>query len=302
MKIRKFAAIDIGSNAIRLLINNVIESEGKDTQFKKSSLVRVPIRLGQDSFTVGEISKSNATRMVEAMKAFKLLMKVHNVEKYMACATSAMREANNGNELVEAIRDKSGINIEIIDGRKEAAIIASTDLHTLIEKDKTYLYIDVGGGSTEFTIFNSGKVLASRSYKIGTVRLLNEMITEEVWRDIEKWIKKKTKEYKKVEIIGSGGNINKLFKMSGRKPGTPLSYIFLNAQYQFLKEMSYEDRISELGLNPDRADVIIPATRIYLNASKWSGAKKIHVPKIGLSDGIIKLLYSIEKDKELALL
>ncbi|ETN96401.1 exopolyphosphatase / guanosine-5'-triphosphate,3'-diphosphate pyrophosphatase [Zhouia amylolytica] len=302
MKIRKFAAIDIGSNAIRLLIHNVIEDEGKETQFKKSSLVRVPIRLGQDSFTVGEISKNNATRMVEAMKAFKLLMKVHNVEKYMACATSAMREANNGNELVEAIQQKSGIEIEIIDGKKEAAIIASTDLHLLIEKDKTYLYVDVGGGSTEFTIFNQGRVLASKSYKIGTVRLLNEMITEEIWRDIEKWIKKNTKDYKKVEIIGSGGNINKLFKMSGRKPGTPLSYIFLNAQYQFLKELSYEERISELGLNPDRADVIIPATRIYLNASKWSGAKKIHVPKIGLSDGIIKLLYSLEKDKELALL
>lgn len=300
MKIRKFAAIDIGSNAIRLLIHNVIEAEGKETQFKKSALVRVPIRLGQDSFTVGEISKTNQERMIDAMKAFKLLMKVHNVEKYMACATSAMREANNGNELVASIKNKSGIEIEIIDGKKEAAIIASTDLHQLIEKDKTYLYIDVGGGSTEFTIFNSGKVLASRSYKIGTVRLLNEMITEEIWKDIEKWIKKKTKDFKKVEIIGSGGNINKLFKMSGRKPGEPLSYIFLNAQYQFLKEMSYEDRISELGLNPDRADVIIPATRIYLNASKWSGAKKIHVPKIGLSDGIIKLLYSFEMDKELA--
>ncbi|MCX2680894.1 rod shape-determining protein [Galbibacter sp. EGI 63066] len=297
LKIRKFAAIDIGSNAIRLLINNVIESESRETQFKKSSLVRVPVRLGQDSFTVGEISEQNCDRMVDAMKSFKLLMKVHGVEKYMACATSAMREANNGNELVEIIKKKTGIEIEIIDGKKEAAIITSTDLHDLIQKDKTYLYVDVGGGSTEFTIFYNGKILTSKSYKVGTVRLLNEMITQEVWNDIEKWIKSNTKKFKDIEIIGSGGNINKLFKMSGRKPGKPLSYIYLNAQYQFLKELSYEDRISELGLNQDRADVIIPASRIYLNASKWSGAKKIHVPKIGLSDGIIKLLYNIEKEK-----
>ncbi|EIJ37165.1 exopolyphosphatase [Galbibacter orientalis DSM 19592] len=302
LKIRKFAAIDIGSNAIRLLINNVIEYDFKDTQFKKSSLVRVPVRLGQDSFTVGEISKQNCERMIDAMKSFKLLMKVHGVEKYMACATSAMREANNGNELVETIKKKSGIEIEIIDGKKEAAIIASTDLHTLIEKDKTYLYIDVGGGSTEFTIFSDSKIVASKSYKIGTVRLLNEMISAETWKDIEKWIKNHSKKYKSIEIIGSGGNINKLFKMSGRKPGEPLSYIYLNAQYQFLQEMSYEDRISELGLNPDRADVIIPASRIYLNASKWSGAKKIHVPKIGLSDGIIKLLYNTEKEKNMPLI
>ncbi|MCF8714641.1 rod shape-determining protein [Joostella atrarenae] len=299
LKIRKFAAIDIGSNAVRLLINNVIEYEDKETQFKKSSLVRVPVRLGQDSFTVGEISKQNSERMIDTMKAFKLIMKVNGVEKYMACATSAMREANNGNELVEIISKKAGIDIEIIDGKKEAAIIASTDLHSLIDKDKTYLYIDVGGGSTEFTIFSDGKIVASKSYKIGTVRLLNEMISAETWKDIEKWIKHNSKKYKGIEIIGSGGNINKLFKMSGRKAGEPLSYIYLNAQYQFLQELSYDERISELGLNPDRADVIIPASRIYLNASKWSGAKKIHVPKIGLSDGIIKLLYNTEKEKSM---
>ncbi|RNL89860.1 exopolyphosphatase [Sinomicrobium pectinilyticum] len=296
IRIRKFAAIDIGSNAIRLLINNVIEETGKETQFKKSSLVRVPVRLGQDSFTVGEISRGNAIRMVDAMKAFKLLMKVHNVEKYMACATSAMREANNGNELAAEIEKKSGIRIEIIDGKKEAAIIASTDLHQLIDTEKSYLYVDVGGGSTEFTIFTNGKIAASRSFKIGTVRLLNEMVEEGVWKEIEKWIKKSTRNLKSLSLIGSGGNINKLYKMSGRKPGEPLSYIWLNAQYQFLQSISYEDRISELGLNPDRADVIIPATRIFLSATKWSGAKKIHVPKIGLSDGIVKLLYYNEKE------
>ena len=298
MKIRKFAAIDIGSNAMRLLINNVIEEEDKDTQFRKSSLVRMPIRLGQDSFTVGEISVANQARMIDAMKAFKLIMKVYGVEKYMACATSAMREANNGQELVDLIEKKSGVKIEIIDGKREAAIIASTDLHQIIQKDKTYLYIDVGGGSTEFTIFSGGKVVDSKSYKIGTVRLLNEMITDTTWKSIETWIKKQTSIYNKISIIGSGGNINKLFKMSGRAIGEPLSYIWLNAQHQFLQELTYEDRISELGLNPDRADVIIPATRIYLNAAKWSGAKKIHVPKIGLSDGIIKLLYNKEKEGE----
>ncbi|WP_461531987.1 Ppx/GppA phosphatase family protein [Sinomicrobium sp.] len=294
MRIRKFAAIDIGSNGVRLLINNVIEEEGKEPQFRKSSLVRVPIRLGQDSFTVGEISEANSLRMIEAMKAFKLLMKVHGVEKYRACATSAMREANNGNELAEEIERKSGIHIEIIDGRKEAAIIASTDLHEFIDSENSYLYVDVGGGSTEFTIFTHGKIAMSKSFKIGTVRLLNEIVEDNVWKEIEKWIKNNTRKLKNLSLIGSGGNINKLYKMSGREPGVPLSYIWLNAQYQFLQSISYEDRISELGLNPDRADVIIPATRLFLSATKWSGAKKIHVPKIGLSDGIVKLLYFSE--------
>lgn len=297
LKIRKFAAIDIGSNAVRLLINNVIEFPDSPTQFKKSSLVRVPVRLGQDSFTVGEISKQNANRIIDTMKSFKLLMRVHGVEKYMACATSAMREANNGNELVEIIRQKAGIDVEIIDGKKEAAIIASTDLYSMVDKDKTYLYVDVGGGSTEFTIFDRGNIIESKSFKVGTVRLLNEMISKQTWLEIEKWVTKATKKYKKIDIIGSGGNINKLFKMSASKPGEALSYVYLNSQYQFLQEMSFDQRVSELGLNPDRADVIIPAAQIYLNAFKWSGAKKLHVPKIGLSDGIIKMLYNQQKNQ-----
>lgn len=297
LKIRKFAAIDIGSNAVRLLINNVIEFPDSPTQFKKSSLVRVPVRLGQDSFTVGEISKQNVNRIIDTMKSFKLLMRVHGVEKYMACATSAMREANNGNELVELIRQKAGIDIEIIDGKKEAAIIASTDLYSMVDRDKTYLYVDVGGGSTEFTIFDRGNIIESKSFKVGTVRLLNEMISKQTWLEIEKWVTKATKKYKKIDIIGSGGNINKLFKMSASKPGEALSYVYLNSQYQFLQEMSFDQRVSELGLNPDRADVIIPAAQIYLNAFKWSGAKKLHVPKIGLSDGIIKMLYNQQKNQ-----
>lgn len=291
LKIKKYAAIDIGSNAMRLLITNIVEQEGKPSQFNKNSLVRVPIRLGQDSFTVGEISQDNIDRMVDAMQAFRLLMKVHKVEKYLAFATSAMREAYNGKEVVEIINEKADINIEIIDGKKEAVIIASTDLHHLLKSDKTYLYVDVGGGSTEFSLFSDGKIVVSKSFKAGTVRLLNEMVRGVLWQEMEKWIKANTQDYDEVTLIGSGGNINKLFKMSGKLQDKPLSYIYLNSQYSLLNSMTYEQRISELGLNPDRADVIIPAIQIYLNAMKWSGARNIYVPKIGLSDGIVKAMY-----------
>jgi len=291
INIKKYAAIDIGSNAMRLLICNIVEQEGKEPQFNKSSLVRVPIRLGQDAFTVGEITEDNISRMVDAMKAYKLLMKVHGVERYMACATSAMREAYNAAEVVEVIENEADIKIEIIDGKKEAAIIAATDLHEFIKPDQTYLFVDVGGGSTEFSLFANGKILASKSFKNGTVRLLNNMVNDVVWQEIEKWIKAVTEEYDTVTLIGSGGNINKLFKMSGKKQDKPLSYFYVNAQYQFLNNTSYEQRISDLGLNPDRADVIIYAARIYLNAMKWSGARNIYVPKIGLSDGIVKAMY-----------
>lgn len=291
IKIKKYAAIDIGSNAMRLLVVNIVEQEGKETQFNKSALVRVPIRLGQDAFTVGEISKENSDRMVDAMKAFNLLMKVHKVEAYKAFATSAMREAYNGKEVVALIKKKADIKIEIIDGKKEAAIIASTDLHHLLKTDKTYLFVDVGGGSTEFTLFSDGKIVNSRSFKVGTVRLLNEMVCEVVWQEIEKWIKTNTADFDEISLIGSGGNINKLFKMSGKMQDKPLSYLYINSQYAFLNSLTYNQRISELGLNPDRADVIIPAVRIYLNAMKWSGSRNIYVPKIGLSDGIVKAMY-----------
>lgn len=293
LEIKKYAAIDIGSNAIRLLVSNIVIDKDKDPQFKKSSLVRVPIRLGADSFVAGKISQDNIDRMTDAMNAFQLLMKVHGVEKYKACATSAMREASNGNEVVKHILDNTGIEIDVIDGKKEAAIIFSTDLSELIESDQSYLYVDVGGGSTEFTIFSKGRIINSKSFKMGTVRLLNNSKAENkvIFKEVQKWIESNTKDIKKISLIGSGGNINKLFKMSGRTIGKPISFIYLNAQYQFLKKMSYKERISELSLNPDRADVIIPATKIYLSAMKWSGARKIYVPKIGLSDGIIKSLF-----------
>ena len=293
LEIKKYGAIDIGSNAIRLLISNVIVSEDKEPQFKKSSLVRVPIRLGADAFVSGIISEQNTNRMINAIEAFKLLMKVHGVEKYKACATSAMREATNGKEVVEKIYRKTAVQIDIIGGKEEAKIISSTNLNQLIEGNNSYLYVDVGGGSTEITIFSKGNIITSKSFKMGTVRLLNnkKSTNKEMFSNVEKWIKKNTKDLKKVCLIGSGGNINKLFKMSGRTEGKPISYIYLNAQYQFLKQMSFNERISELSLNPDRADVIIPATKIYLSAMKWSGARKIYVPKIGLSDGIIKSLF-----------
>jgi exopolyphosphatase/guanosine-5'-triphosphate,3'-diphosphate pyrophosphatase len=291
LKVRKFAAIDIGSNAIRLLTQNVIEERNKKTRFYKNSLIRVPVRLGEDAFTMGKISTHNAERIVKTMKAFKLLMEVSEVEKYMACATSAIREAENGGQIMDDIYQESGIRVEIIDGKREAAIIAATNLQHIIHAENSYLYIDVGGGSTEFTLFSEGKIKFSQSFEIGTVRILNKKVSEDVWQKLEFWIRTNMRGIKDLYIIGSGGNINKLHKMSGHKEGEPLTYSGLNRQYRDLQSLTYEERISVLGLNPDRADVIIPATRIFLSAAKWSGAKKIYVPKIGLSDGMINALY-----------
>jgi len=291
LNIKKYAAIDIGSNAVRLLISNIIEQKGKPTLFKKSSLVRVPIRLGSEVFINHLISEENEQRMVDTMTAFKLLMKSHKVTKYKACATSAMREAENGIEVANRIELLSKIKIDIIDGEEEAAIIAATDLQSYIDNSKTYLYVDVGGGSTEFSIIDQGKTIVSKSFKIGTVRLLNDMVQNETWLELESWIKNNTKDYDKIDLIGSGGNINKIFKISGKKQTSPLTYFYLTSFYNKMQSYSYEERIIELDLNQDRADVIIPATRIYLSAMKWSGAKDIYVPKIGLSDGIIKSIY-----------
>lgn len=292
LKIEKYGAIDIGSNAIRLLIASVIEQKGKDTIFKKTSLVRVPIRLGAEVFLEGKISKTNANRMVEAMKAFRLLMNTHGIKRYRACATSAMREASNGLEIAANIEKESGIFIHIIEGKDEAEIIASTDLKTMIQDDKVFLYVDVGGGSTEITVYANGKSIASRSFKVGTVRLIEGLVDESNWGEMENWIKRETQVFEKVSMIGSGGNINTIFKKSGKKLGKPLSYFYLSNYYKQLKSLSFEERITELDMNPDRADVVVPATRIYLSAMKWSKAKNVYVPKIGLSDGIIKSLYN----------
>lgn len=291
ISIQKYAAIDIGSNAMRLLIANVVEEPGKPTQFNKSALVRLPIRLGQDAFTTGIISDENIDRMVDGMQAFKLLMKVHKVKDYRALATSAMREAQNGSHVIQTIQEKAGVKIEIIDGKKEAAIIASTDLHHLLKTEHTYLFVDVGGGSTEFSLFSNAQMVASKSFKIGTVRLLNQMVPDSIWQEIQDWITLNTAPFEQVTLIGSGGNINKLFKLSEKPIDTPLSYQYISKQYQLLSGLTYNQLVSDMGLNPDRADVIVLATKIYLNAMKWSGAKWIYVPKIGLSDGIVKAMY-----------
>jgi len=291
MKVKKLAAIDIGSNAIRILISNVVQVEGEHPVFMKSEMIRVPIRLGEDSFTVGEISPKNIKRVVKAMKAFKLIMKINGVKNYMACATSALRESNNADELIAKVKKKAGIKIELIDGKKEAEIISYTTILADQGHNLNYLYVDVGGGSTEFSVLKKGKRIVSKSFKAGTVRMINNMVNDKVWLEIEKWIKMNTKGIEKIQLLGSGGNINKVFKLSNIKDGNPLTYFNLKSFYQDLKKLSYEERILRYNLNLDRADVILPALEIYLKALKWSGATKVFVPKIGLSDGMIKMMY-----------
>ncbi len=292
MIVKRYAAIDIGSNAVRLLINTVAEAESTAPVFKKAALVRVPIRLGADVFTEGKISDQNFERMLQTMEAFKLLMQAHNIDCYKACGTSAMRDAKNGKALTDFIKERSGISIEIIDGQHEAAFIAATDLRELIKSDRTYLYVDVGGGSTEFTVFSKGKSIASKSFKLGTVRLLNGMVNPKLWQEAEAWITQHTHKFKTVRMIGTGGNINHIFKHSGREKGHPLTYAYLADYYKMIQQLTYEERVTQLEMKLDRADVIVPATKIYLSAMKWSKARKIYVPKIGLADGIIKTLYN----------
>ena len=292
LHIEKYGAIDVGSNAIRLLIVTVIEQEGKEVKFKKTSLIRVPIRLGTDVFVEGKVSEASYLRMLDSFKAFQLLMKIHNVFKYRACATSAMREAKNGKTIVKRLLKATGIEISIINGNEEAKIIASTDLKTYLVHDKVFLYVDVGGGSTELTIYSEGKTVASKSFKMGTVRLINNLVDDKMWDQMKGWIKNNTQKYGHITLLGTGGNINSTYKYSGKKIGTPLNYKYLIAYFNKVKAFSYDDRIVELDMNPDRADVIIPALKIYIFAMKWSGAECIYVPKVGLSDGIIRSLYN----------
>tara|TARA_B100000963_G_scaffold126120_2_gene110080 strand:- start:7218 stop:8117 length:900 start_codon:yes stop_codon:yes gene_type:complete len=296
LKVEKFAAIDIGSNAVRILIANVIEIENK-VFFQKNSLIRSPVRLGEDSFTLGEISDKSIKRVIKTLKAFKLLMDVHDVSHYKAFATSALREANNSLHVVKMIKKKTRIKVEIIDGRKEAEIISYSKISDFINTQKTFLFVDVGGGSTEFTFINEGKNIISKSFKIGTVREINNLVDDRAWIAIKNWIKKNSKKYDKITLMGSGGNINKLFRLSNTKEGKPLSKIKLNQLYKDLLSLSYEERIISYGLNTDRADVIVPAAKIYLKALEWSGGQKIYVPKFGLSDGMIKYIYKKLKKK-----
>ncbi|MGV6944295.1 Ppx/GppA phosphatase family protein [Sphingobacterium kyonggiense] len=284
----RYAAIDIGSNAVRLLIADIIEREN-EVGFNKNTLLRVPLRLGDDAFIHQHISEGKFENMVKTMSAFRNLMDVYRVSDYMACATSAMRDADNGKEVVEAC-SKAGIDIKIIDGAEEAQIIYNVHSHTNMDKNKVYLYIDVGGGSTEISLFANGELVASRSFNLGTIRILDNQDSPETWDDMKLWVKNITKSYKTIYGIGSGGNINKLSRMANEKADKPISYAKLKAMYVYLSSYSLKDRINVLELKQDRADVIIPASEIFLTIMKVGHLKNIMAPRIGLADGIIQTL------------
>ncbi len=285
----RYGAIDIGSNAVRLLIADIKENDGI-ISFKKNTLIRVPLRLGDDAFLNHHISDKKATDLVKTMHAFRNLMDVYKVGEYMACATSAMREAKNGSEVVKQIKDQANINLEIVHGQLEAKIIYASHAEQNIDKTKTYLYIDVGGGSTELSLFSSGELVASKSFNIGTIRILDNQDTEESWSSMKEFIREHTRHFKGVFGIGTGGNINKLYKLSEEKNNSPMTFGKLKSLYDYLDSFSLKDRINVLGLNQDRADVIIPACEIYLSVMKWAGIKNIYVPTVGMVDGIIQTL------------
>ncbi|MDB5114794.1 MAG: exopolyphosphatase [Mucilaginibacter sp.] len=285
----RYAAIDIGSNAVRLLIADIIENDGS-ISFKKNTLIRVPLRLGDDAFLHQHISAKKADDLVKTMHAFRNLMDVYKVGDYMACATSAMREAKNGGEVVQQIKEQANIDLEIVHGQTEAKIIYASHAEQNIDKTKTYLYIDVGGGSTELSLFSAGELVASRSFNIGTIRILDNQDTEESWEAMKNFIREHTRQYKLIAGIGTGGNINKLYKLSEEKDNSPLTFAKLKSLYNYLDSFSLKDRINVLGLNQDRADVIIPACEIYMAVMKWAGIKHMFVPSVGMVDGIIQTL------------
>lgn len=282
----RYAAIDIGSNAVRLLIANIMESEGNYV-YKKDTLIRIPLRLGDDAFMNQKLSEKKIKELSLAMLAFRNLMDVFKVSDYRAYATSAMREAKNGQEVIKQIKKEANIKIEIISGNNEAKIIYSSHIEDSLDHKCNYLYIDVGGGSTELSIFTKNKVIASQSFNIGTIRMLDNKDTESEWTKMRDWVKENSKNLKPLIGIGTGGNINKLHRLSGEKDGVPLTYNKLKNLYNYLNSFSLKERIQILELNQDRADVIIPASEIYITVLKWAGIKTIHVPKVGLVDGII---------------
>lgn len=286
-------AIDIGSNAIRLLINFV--EENGNVRFKKAAFIRVPIRLGEDVFTTRRISEEKKERMCEAMKSFSHLLKTFKAENFRACATSAMREAENGAEVVDYIYKNSGIKIEIISGMEEAkTIFEAGDIAGLMGENKSYLYVDVGGGSTEVTIYSNNKRIGSESFPLGTVRMISDAVDKEEIKRFKKWIEEISAKYRPETIIGSGGNINKVHKLLLKKEREPINYLELKNLYNELKELSYDGRMKNYNLNTYRADVIMPAMKIFLTVGKSAKIDEILVPKIGLSDGIIHKLY-VEK-------
>lgn len=293
----KLAAIDIGSNAARLLISEVIIDDGTPI-FSKLNLVRVPLRLGFDVFEKGEISKERQSMVLDTMKAFSSLMKAYEVVAYKACATSAMRDAANGNEVIELVKKEAGVKIEIITGDKEASYIYENHVAENLDKEHSYLYIDVGGGSTELTFFAEGKLKFKQSFNIGTIRLLKEQVTEKNWNTLKDFIKQNVKNKYPAVAIGSGGNINKVFSLSKKKDGKPLSLDLLKDYYKELSSVSLKERIKIYKFREDRADVIVPALQIYTNVMRWANIDEIYVPKIGLADGLIQSLYEELREKD----
>lgn len=285
----RYAAIDIGSNAVRLLIADITKND-EGYGFKKNTLVRVPLRLGDDAFLDQKISVRKTSDLLKTMVAFKNLMEVYQVSAYLACATSAMREATNGAEIIKQVKEVANLDLEIIHGQREANIIYANHIEESLDSEKSYLYIDVGGGSTELSVFVNKVPVASRSFDIGTIRILDNQDKEETWEEMRIWIREQTKGFKNLAGIGTGGNINKLFKMSNEKEGAPLSFLKLKTLYNQLNGYSMKERINLLKLNPDRADVIVPAAEIYITILKWTGIKQLYVPRVGLADGIINLL------------
>ena len=283
-KIKKFATIDIGSNAIRLLISNVYK---RDSKFftTKNSLIRLPVRLGQDAFKNGKISKTNIIRLIDSLKSFQLIMKVHNVEKYLAYATSALRSSSNGELIVNEVSNKIGLNVEIISGSKEAKII--TNNNKFFSNENTYCFLDVGGGSTELTLFKNNKIISSKSFKIGGVRLINNLVKSSTWKKLEEWIYDNLVSQKDIRLVGLGGNINKIFKISGNNIGVPLKKSLLDISINKLDKMTDFEKTIKLKLNPDRIDVIVPAGKIYQFVMDKLNSKEILVPKIGLADAMV---------------
>jgi exopolyphosphatase/guanosine-5'-triphosphate,3'-diphosphate pyrophosphatase len=297
MKMR-LAAIDIGSNAARLLISDVsINKEGK-TEFNKINLVRVPLRLGFDVFEKKAITPEKTEMILHTIKAYKHLIEAYNVDHVKAAATSAMRDAINAQEIIDRVKDETGIAIEVISGGSEASLIYENHIAENLDKDHAYMYIDVGGGSTELTFFAGNKLVFSSSFNIGTIRLLKHQVTDAMWENMKEFIKKETRNYfNNIIAIGSGGNINKIFSLSKKKEGKSLHIELLKDYHKEFSSFNLEDRMRLYKLREDRADVIVPALLIYINTMRWATAQEIYVPKIGLADGLIQHLYADLKKK-----
>jgi exopolyphosphatase / guanosine-5'-triphosphate,3'-diphosphate pyrophosphatase len=301
----RLAAIDIGSNAARLLITDVIPGppagigEKSAAVFIKTVLVRVPLRLGFDVFDKGEISAGKVEKIIKTIKAYKLLLDVYEVKHIRACATSAMRDASNAPDIIKKVKTETGITIEVISGDQEASFIYENHVADNMNSDESYLYIDVGGGSTELTFFSDGKMVFKKSFNIGTIRMLKNQVDEAAWDEMKEFIRQQTKGHHHVTAIGTGGNINKIFSISKRKDGKPLSLELLRDYYKEFSNLSLSQRISLYKLREDRADVIVPALLIYINVMRWADAEEIFVPKIGLADGLVHTLYEEIRLKEI---